>query len=846
MKKIISGILAAATAISLCFGSIGALADEPMVKKAYSVEQLGAFSATASDGTVGSARAIDTYQKDGRTYVYLSTSNKGLMVYDVTEPNNPQKIQENSSITTSSGNPIKVCGNRLFFMGARFYCLNIGDDGKVDDSNPAASSIGGAVTFMDKADNFVFAHFGGSSAVRIFDVSSEDPFETAAMYTDAVTGQNIRAMKVHKMDNNIYRIAYVLQTSSNTFKLSLIDYNSESKEFNLICEENVSDWNTNGFKSIAFLNDTKIILSYRNSSAADYYYTVDFTGYTDEDDTNNESIISSGKQQTNTVNYPTVMQELYDNEVIAWSKTSYIKDFSKGEAEDIGSTTIINTNGVVSQDKIRDFSVIGNVNEGAMTYLASDNVIIIAKITRRTITEEEYNDNRIIDESRINPSEITTLSVAPRLMTGVAAKVGEKTIIYGLAHNNAGLYAFDVTNHTEAVQKGSMVSANNGGNAEMYVKDGYLIFGNGNNVQVNALNEDGSVGERVYTYATGGEIKSIILKENLLFVGSWNSNKGVTVFDVTNPGEVKELGVIDKDYTRGVAIEKLSNIRYRVYILQKTNNAGEDGQSETLTLKVKDVIYALGSFTAETVTEATIPSYTGEGWPGYNGYASNGGGRIALAAKGTVAVDSADQKSIFIVDMSNPVSPKVVNASVSAGNYRQRKIAIDSEKLVEVGVAGSSNVKISDYTDTSNPRTLAEISGINGNGASMLDNYLYTTKTGEIQIMKVYDEAEVSYGEITFDKTEVVPEDTTASVEVTNTTDEDETVSLIIALYSADGQLKSVNLATKSVKGKEIISAKISADDIPDNTAGMYFKAMIWKDAGTTIQPIKNYTSLGK
>ena len=133
-----------------------------------------------------------------------------------------------------------------------------------------------------------------------------------------------------------------------------------------------------------------------------------------------------------------------------------------------------------------------------------------------------------------------------------------------------------------------------------------------------------------------------------------------------------------------------------------------------------------------------------------------------------------------------------------------------------------------------------------GDGASILDKYLYTTLGNEIRSVKLYDDG-VSYGNIVFDKAAVADEDTTAGVVITNNTANAVAPTLIIALYDRENCLAAVAISNENIApySAGTISATISKDFIPADTAGYYFKAMLWESI-QTMRPIMNCETLGK
>ena len=839
MKKILSFALAAAAAVQLCIGGISASASEaPVVKKTYSIEQLSSFTPPIAEGSSSTSTrtfGVATYQIESKIYAYLPTRYDGLKVYDVTDPENVgapiQTLTEIQNGDRSYYMRIETCEGKLFAFSSTdslVHCMDINSDGTVNAQSDMKTNF--VANCIDTAGEFIFTSANNTKTINVLNAKSETPTAVAASYTDTAENfKNIRAMKVRRLDNGIYRIAYILQQTETVLEINVVDYNPASGEFTPVCEKVRSDWITNGFMSIAFISDTEIVVPYYVSNKIKYY-TVDFTDCIS--DINADCTITMEQEET-AATYNAFMQEMCEGEIAAWHATSYIKDFTGNEPVNIASTTMLSG--------ICDAAMTGDVNsdEGAVVYLAADSKVIIARVKRASVTEEPYTNNTVIT---VNPGEVKSLP-AERLRTSVAAKVGDKTVVYGLyGQTTASLYAYDVTDGKAAAQLGNAITASNPKDAEMYVKDGYLIFGNGNNVQINKLNDDGSVGAQKYSYATGNSVASIRMADNLLFAGSMNANNGVTVHDISDPSSAKLLGTIVTDNSvRGIDIEKVSNIRYRVYILTKASVNSVD----TLKLTIKDIIYALGSYSVESVFEAAIPDYTGFGWPGYNDYAPYGSGNIAVVKEGYIAVE-CEGTGRFTVDVTNPAAPKIINAEKTTNiDYRQRKIRLDSTKVVEVS-RNTDGAYIVDYTNPAAPEKIAAITGMKGDGASILDKYLYTTLGNEIRSVKLYDDG-VSYGNIVFDKAAVADEDTTAGVVITNNTANAVAPTLIIALYDRENCLAAVAISNENIApySAGTISATISKDFIPADTAGYYFKAMLWESI-QTMRPIMNCETLGK
>lgn len=384
----------------------------------------------------------------------------------------------------------------------------------------------------------------------------------------------------------------------------------------------------------------------------------------------------------------------------------------------------------------------------------------------------------VIAPEIINPGDVTTLDVAPRLKSNVVAKVGERTVLYGLAHNSGGLYAFDITDNQTAVQLGSVIAVTTFDNkeAEMYVKEGHLIFANGNNVQINKLNNDGSIGAQSFSNATGGVVDNLKLIDDLLFACSENKNNGVTVYDISDPENARLLGSIAADNSvRSAAVEKTGDSSYRIYILTKAR-VDEVG---TVKLSIEDAVYESGSFSAETVLEASLPAYDGFGWQGY-GYTATDSVVAVLLKAGYIGVES-NNSGRFVVDVTNPYAPAVIKAeAVTNAGFRYRKLPLDSTKVVEIS-KNSTGVYIMDYTDAENPEQLAAVTNMQGEGASILDNYLYTSVNGKLCRVKLYDGYTVH--------TPVVEKSdgcVTVSVNVDNHISQDKTMVLIAAIYRDD------------------------------------------------------------
>lgn len=842
MKKILSFALAATTAIQLCISGISVSATElALVKKTYSIEQLNSFQPPKNECSTVNTRTfgVAIYQNGGKTYAYLPTKADGVKVYDVSNPKEVgQPIQTVTEIQTgdrSYSARIEVCNSKLYAfsskMSSKLHCMEIGSDGKIDTTTDKTTSF--TPLCVDTDGNFVFASQNNSKFIHVLDATSENPITSVGTYTDSGTGtvKNIRAMKVRKLDNDVYRIAYMIEWNDGTYEITVVDYNSLNKTFTQVCKKSDEQWKDHTFSTIAFIGDAALVVSAYASNEVDYY-TVDFANCI----TTENAVCTITKSQTETAQtYNAFMQTMTDGEIAAWHNTSYIKDFTGASISNIASATVCT---------VVDAAMIGDVNstEGATVYLAADDKVIIENVKRASVTEKPYKDDTVIGVDCETPQSFS----AESMRTSCTATVGNKTVVYGIKGNNSSssLYAYDITNASDgaATKLGSEITVNNAKDSEMCVKNGHLIFANGNNVQINKLNDDGSIGNQVFTHATGNSVASIRVMDNLLFVGSMNKSNGVTVYDISDPSNTKLLGTITTDAdVRSIDIEKISNIGYRVYILTK---ASIDGVS-TLKLAINDVTYALGSYSAETVYEAALPKYDTLGWPGYNSYAAYDTGKATVVKAGYVAVE-CEGKGRFVIDATTSANPQVVYAtSTTSGDYRQRKVRLDSTKVVEVN-NNADGVYVIDYTNPAAPTEIAKITGISGKGASIVENYLYTTKDNTIQSLKLYD-YKVSYGDIVFNKTIVGNNDTKASVTVTNNTQTATTPILIVALYSNDNKLVDIavtNTETVEPNTSKSVSATISSGKIDGNASYYYFKAMLW-DNLQSITPIKESVTLG-
>ena len=134
-----------------------------------------------------------------------------------------------------------------------------------------------------------------------------------------------------------------------------------------------------------------------------------------------------------------------------------------------------------------------------------------------------------------------------------------------------------------------------------------------------------------------------------------------------------------------------------------------------------------------------------------------------------------------MVDVTNPYAPAVIKAeAVTNAGFRYRKLPLDSTKVVEIS-KNSTGVYIMDYTDAENPEQLAAVTNMQGEGASILDNYLYTSVNGKLCRVKLYDGYTVH--------TPVVEKSdgcVTVSVNVDNHISQDKTMVLIAAIYRDD------------------------------------------------------------
>ena len=417
-----------------------------------------------------------------------------------------------------------------------------------------------------------------------------------------------------------------------------------------------------------------------------------------------------------------------------------------------------------------------------------------------------------VPEEIISPGTVETMTISSRLKTNVVAKIGTKTVLYGLAHNSGGLYAYDITDGKNAVQIGSSLTAASYDNKEaaMYVKDAHLIFANGNNVQVNELNSDGSVGAQVFSDSTGGIVASLAVADDLLFASSENSNKGIVVYDISDVTNISMIGSITaQNSVRSLDVEKMGNGTYRIYSAVK---ASVDNIS-TIKLLITDISYNEGVFEYTRVLDEAIPQYEGFGWQGY-GYTATDSGIVTLLSSGYIEVES-NNSGRFLIDATDPSAAKVIDAETVSNNaFRQRKLKLDSSKIVEISKNGNG-IWITDYSDVLQPNQISEITNMRGEGASIFENYLYTTIDGQICRLKLYDEYELS---------EPAVEKSDGSISVTVNVDNyvahEVNMVLIAAIYK-DGKMINVefnNAAIEANARNSSISVNLDASGQEDYT----------------------------
>ena len=409
----------------------------------------------------------------------------------------------------------------------------------------------------------------------------------------------------------------------------------------------------------------------------------------------------------------------------------------------------------------------------------------------------------------ITPGEVITTTVSGvRLLTNVVGKIGNKKVLYGNGKDN-NLYAYDVTDPTNVSQIGSAV-AHNRCEAEMIIKGDYLIAASSGCIYVYDINDDGSIGTVRKSIQTGSTVTSMHLLDDYLFVGTsvWQ-NTGVWVYDLSDMDNISSLGV-DSNAVRGIAVEKISDLRYRVYTLKAGTN--------TMTIGVVDVKKASNGKLSkiEQYASAAPVTTTELGWTTKNN------GKVSLVAPRTLAVDGQDDNQ-YIVDVTAPTSPTVVRMEERNKNsYAYRQLKLDSTKTIEMIRYGNvSNVM--DYSTAASPIKLGAALA-SGDGASVYENYLYLTSDGSIKIVKLYNE--ITLGELDINKSDA---NISVSLEVTNHIAQTATPVLISAIYK-DDKMICMDFASGNIGS--YAEGNISTDIDVSAFSGYTFKTWVFDNFG--------------
>ena len=364
----------------------------------YTINEISAFvpSITMVDGngvtteSVENSRSfsIAVYENENGRFAYIG-NNLALFVYDVTDKENPVKLQQCDKFT---GEYKVVCSNDMVYVSntsdSKLYRFEIKNNGTLDipddltnavsislkDSN-AMQSSGGCV-FVLKNNRAVNVINSKTDAFNFTEIKSYDSNET------------VKKIKVKEFGGLCRLFAIVQRNNSDgsvDFCADVIDYDIENNTFSQVCSEIIPQWTAKDFWSLDFLDKDTVLVSAKESSTLENIYIVNFS--------DDKIEIETYLQSHSSIAYAGYVQTLYESEAVFWNTNSYIKDFDDGCEYISSSSTLGKINRVLGGE------LFGDVSNEAYAYLACDSKISIVSLKRERRESESVTKPIIINNT---------------------------------------------------------------------------------------------------------------------------------------------------------------------------------------------------------------------------------------------------------------------------------------------------------------------------------------------------------------------------------------------------------------------------------------------------------------
>lgn len=853
MKKIVSAMLALAMTMSMTV-----MAQTQTTETIYDFQQVA--NTIPEDGAAGGSRTLFvTAAKEGNKNIVYAATQKALFVYNETEPDVPiQTVSALAGLLTA----IRADENYVYAGYSNKFCVfpknqdgtitvPTTSDGKADLAKiPNAGAQGIKGMYVGKDGN-VFGHL--PDGIRRYQITDGVP----AM-KETINKKGIRAMNILETVEGVYRIVFISQdetTGESIFNVVDLDTTDGNRTVIFSAVLDSLDWPAapSKFRNIEFLSETKVVANYNHESLreTERTFVIDFA------DLDNPQVSMTAKDGL----VRGFLQQMYPGEIINWNETTTVTDYNNG-GQEITSAAL--TGGSAKDvDKI-----------GSRAYVACDKKgFFIFDVSKKTITDTPYIDDRQVT---LDIGEPVTGVIEGRILAAAAVKAGGRTILYGKLKDSNLLCAYDVTDPQNIALLNSVETG--GADLAVAVKEGYVLYATSKKVEIRAIESDGRIGAAVlHTISHSNTIQKIMVMDDILFINTQISGtkNALKAYDISDMAQIKDLGTVENTPSRDFAVEKLSNLRYRIYMIK----ASTIQEVSTIGLQITDIKNGLNGMAVTPVFAEGIPA--GDVWPGFGLYgadssvpgyiaqSSTNNGSIAVVKSGTVRVSAGfaagDNGTVdniaksasndeYIIDVSNPAAPAVqAFTPLISSEYAATVERIDSTKAALIRQYGKI-ANFRDYTDPANAEQLAT-ANISGDCAVVLDNMLYTMRDKIIETTRLYNEsapAEV-ISEITVTDsdgnvltTELKADDIIASVTVNNTAAKAKEITLIMALFDkATNSLQHMQVVSDSVMGTKTITDTISKAKLPDEQVGsMYLKVMAWDDLNAML-PLQGAKTIG-
>lgn len=889
MKKLLSVVLAAALLLQLPVGMAGA--DELYSETGYTFTQKAVI--TEKEPVEMRAFGAAVYETGGKQFAAVGLST-GLKVFDISDPASPNQLQSEMGgqfITNDVPLVLAAYNGKVYYSNKaqnNTYVLSINGDGTLDlpmtsEGKPDAAARkilnnfralygidfidGNMVTLINASGSSVFR--GDTIVVQPLDAETGLASGARAEYTLANTGAaggllNIYGIEAIRTADGKYRICVVSdgpkETSAATSsQLNIIDYDPETKTFTPVYAGIPADedWPATEpylyftYSSAVFDGETAVLLAYgkeNDSKTAKKVLKVDFSN---PEDVTVEVIEEKTKLSANTRSgYLSAM----DDAVVSWNATTTALDRTSGQV--LGSLELPNGIRVCDVDMI-----------GSTAFVTADRQLYLIDIQKETVTEipvdntarKVVNPGQVITHMLVDEEEEGATDI--RLSAVAAAQVGDKTIVYS-EDGSRTVHAYDVTDPNAITEIGSYsYEERTAGTSVMAVYQQHLILPSGTRLYVIPINDDGTLSDTVsYVQNTGNSnnISRMELVDNLLFVNGNGNAVEVYSLDGISAG-LPLVASIQKTGARSMAVEKLSNIRYRVYVTTSCRPEGwkEENAGKTVRLSIYEMLRGLEETTVTLLYDDFPDIAAVNAWPGmgiygetdcgegYVGFSTNDWGTLHSVRDGllrlVVSPDSNKVNAIgsddFYIDVTDPSAPAVVaHERKESSEYTQREIRLDSITGLTTENYGTSGY-IMDYSNPEEPKKKYYLPDFTGKDIAVLGDMAYSVNDNKLCCVKLFDSGK----DIAISGISVTDPDGNAatsvesgtlniSVDISNATGQPYHANLFVAMYDYyTNELEYIQCKPVTAEDFETVTDQIVLTDLSDYSAyTKYVRVFLW------------------